>query len=49
MEELLFSFMWDSGFNIVMDKRGVYLSDIYHNDCGFDCRSSDIFICTVGR
>ena len=35
MEKLLFSFMWDFGFNIVMDKRGIYLSDIYHNDCGF--------------
>ena len=25
-------------------KVGIYLSDIYHNDCGFGCRNRDIFI-----
>ena len=49
MEKLLFSFMWDSDFNIVMDKRGICLSDIYYNDCSFGCRNRDIFICTSGR
>ena len=28
MDELLFSFMWDSGFNLVMDKSRICLSDL---------------------
>lgn len=48
MDELLFSFMWDSGFNIVMDKSRVHLSDLSYNRCGFGCGDGDIFICSPG-
>ena len=48
MDELLFSFMWDSGFNLVMDKSRICLSDLSYNRCGVGCGDGDISICSPG-
>lgn len=47
MDELLFSFMWDSGFNLVMDKSRICLSDLSYNRHGVGHGDGDISICSL--
>ena len=44
----LIAFMWDSGFNLVMDKSRICLSDLSYNRCGVGCGDGDISICSPG-